>query len=322
MAGNRRLTSSLLILFAAVFASAQSAAQDFPNKPLRIIVAESPGTTTDIIARVMAPEMSRLLGQPIVIEQKLGAGSIIGLEYVAKQVPADGYTSISVSVTSLATLPLTVKDLRFDPLRDLPPYIGLAEGRLIFGTSPKLPWKNFKEMMSSAKATPGKLNYGASSPQVRFPMLMLVQDLGLDVVSIPYSAGGPYLQALVAGEVHMGFMGEAAAIGFGERLRMLAVTGDKPSVAVPDIPTFAQLGHPQVPGVGYSFNLPALTPKAAIDKLNAAASRALGNAEVRAGLGKLRLDILDESPETAAKNLAQIGRNYADIARKMGIQPQ
>lgn len=322
MAGNCKFASSLTAAFAAAFMSAPAGAQDFPNKPLRIIVAESPGTTTDIVARVMAPEMSRLLGQPIVIEQKLGAGSLIGLEYVAKQVPADGYTSVSVSVTSLATLPLTVKDLRFDPLKDLPPYIGLAEGRLVFGTSPKLPWKNFKELVTSAKATPGKLNYGASSPQVRFPMLMLVQDLALDVVSIPYSAGGPYLQALVAGEVHMGFMGEAAAIGFGERLRMLAVTGDKPSVAVPDIPTFTQLGYPQVPGVGYSFNLPAQTPRPIVDRLNAAASRALAHPDVKGGLAKLRLDILDDSADTSAKKLAEIGRNYAGIAQKMGIQPQ
>ena len=321
MAEYQRLASSLFVVIAASVVAAANA-QEFPNKPLRIIVAESPGTTTDIVARIMAPEMSRLLGQPIVIEQKLGAGSIIGLEYVARQVPPDGYTAISASVTSLALLPLTVKELRFDPLKDLPPYIGLAEGRLVFGTSPKLSWKTFNELVASAKATPGKLNYGASSPQVRFPMLMLLQDLGLDVVSIPYSAGGPYLQALLAGEVHMGFMGEAAAIGFGDKLRMLAITGEKRSAAVPDIPTFAQLGYPQVPGVGYSFNVPARTPKAVIDRLNAAASRALGDPDVKARMAKLQLDILDETSETAARKLAAIGRNYADIARKMGIQPQ
>src|SRR4051812_5762703 len=112
-----RLLAGLLGVAAGCMAGI-SAAQDFPTRPLRIIVAESPGTTTDIVARIMAPGMSRVLGQPIVVEQKLGAGSIIGLEYVAKQVPADGYTWVSASVTSLAILPLTVKDLRFDPLKD------------------------------------------------------------------------------------------------------------------------------------------------------------------------------------------------------------
>lgn len=313
---------SLLISAAAAFCPGAATAQEYPSKPIRLIVAESPGTVTDTMARILSPEMSRLLGQPIVIEYKLGAGSLVGLEYVAKQVPADGYTAISVSVTSLATLPLTVKDLRFDPLVDLPPLIGMAEGRLAFASSPKHPWKSLSELVASARANPGNLNYGASSPQVRFPMLILLQDLGLNVVSIPYSAGGPYIQALVAGEVHMGFLGEAAANGFGEKLRVLAVTGDKRSSISPEVPTFAQLGHPQIPGVGYSLNVPAKLPKVAFDKLSAAASRALADGDVKARIAKLQLDIVDESPETAARKLVAIGKSYADIARKAGIQPQ
>src|SRR4051794_19934239 len=124
----------LLAAFSALLFSAQAAAQDFPSKPIRYIVPYSPGATLDIVARTMAPEMAKALGQPVLVENKPGADAIIGFEYVAKQVPADGYTIAIAAVSGLATLQLTVKDLRFDPLKDLPPLTDMVEGRYIFGT--------------------------------------------------------------------------------------------------------------------------------------------------------------------------------------------
>jgi tripartite-type tricarboxylate transporter receptor subunit TctC len=129
------------------------------------------------------------LGQPVVVENKPGADAIIGFEYVARQLPADGYTLVIAAVSGLATLKLTSKDLRFDPLRDLPPLTDMVEGKYVFGSSSGQPWKSFAEFVSYAKAHPGKLNYGASSTTVRMQTDALMRDLGLDTVYVPYRSG-------------------------------------------------------------------------------------------------------------------------------------
>lgn len=266
--------------------------------------------------------MSKTLGQPIVVENKPGATTIIGYEYVAKQVPADGYTIAAVLVTDLATLPVTVKDLRFDPLKDLPPVIGLAEGRFVMGSAAHLPSKSFNELVANAKANPGKLNYGSASVIGRLSAEAVIRQLGLDIVYVPYASGAAYLKGLVAGEVHMGFLAASAARNFGDKFRVLAVTGEQRMPALRDVPTFAELGFPNLRGLSHSLNAPAGIPKAAFDKLHAAASRALQQPAVRAGFQKLQLEITEQSAEVANRRAAEEARYLADIARKAGIQPQ
>ncbi|MBM3347432.1 MAG: hypothetical protein FJY55_13190, partial [Betaproteobacteria bacterium] len=131
----RALGVALLAGSVLALGAGPAAAQPYPARPLRYIVPYGPGATLDIVARTMAPEMGRALGQPMVVENKPGADAIIGLEHVAKQSPADGYTVTIAAVAGLATLPLTAKSLRFDPLKDLPPVIGMVEGAYIFGSS-------------------------------------------------------------------------------------------------------------------------------------------------------------------------------------------
>ncbi len=297
-------------------------AQSYPAKPIRYIVPYGPGATLDTVARTMAPEMSKVLGQPVIVENKPGANAIIGLEFVAKQSPADGYTVTIAAVAGLATLPLTVKNLRFDPLLDLPPVIGLVEGAYVLGTSAKHSWRNFEEFAANAKANPGKLNYGASSTAVRLLSEALIRAAGLNIVYIPYKEGGAYIASVAGGEVQMGFMSEGSAIGLGERFRALAVTGAARRPSFPAAPTFAELGHPQLRGVAYSLNVAAGTPKAIIDRLNAAATQALAQPGVKAQYAKMRLTIVGDSPEAAAKFLADLAKTYADIARSAGIEAQ
>ena len=119
--------------------SAVTLGQSYPAKPIRFIVPNTPGTVSDLAGRIMVPEMARILGQPIIVENKAGAGQVLGLEYVAKQLPPDGYNIAVVSVSTMAIMPVTVKELRFDPLKDLPPFIGLVEGRYLLGSSSTLP---------------------------------------------------------------------------------------------------------------------------------------------------------------------------------------
>lgn len=313
--------SLFVVVFASMFAAFGGSAwpQDFPSRPIRIIVANTPGSTADIVPRVIAPEMAKTLGQSIVIENKPGADSVIGYEYVAKQ-PADGYTLASVIVPGLVALPLMVKELRFDPLRDLTPVVEFVEQRLLLASSSKLPWKNLSEFVATAKVDPSKLNYAASGTNIRLLTESLLNDLGLTITYVPYVGAAPYFQGLVRGDVHIGLAAETQTIANRDSLRALAQTGRQRSSAFSDVPTFSELGHPQIAGVISSLNVPTGTPKAIVDRLNAAASRALQNPDIRAQFSKLRMEILDTPPEASARNLTSLANLFAGIAKKGGVQ--
>ena len=302
--------------------SGLSIAQEFPSKPIRVVVASSPGSSSDLAARVVVPEMSKALGQPVIVENKPGAGQIIGLEYVARQMPADGYTLAVPTVEALVLLPLLTKDLRFDPLKELPITSMIAEGRLVLASAIKFPWKTFGELVAYIKSNPGKLNYGSSSAAIRITTVAITRQFGLDVVYVPYSAGGPYIQALSAGQIEMGIAGVASAVAMGDRVRVLAVTGAQRRPPFLDAPTFAELKLPPLRGTSYSLNSRIGTPKAILDRIHAATSRALQQPEVRAALANILLEPVEESIEASAKGLADLAALYGDTVKKAGIQPE
>ena len=318
---NRRRMIIRMALVPTLLAASRAGAQDFPNKPVHFIVPYGAGATLDIVARVVGQEMAKSLAQPVVVENKPGADAIIGFEYVAKQVPADGYTIMIAAVSGLATLPLTVKALRFDPLADLPPVLGMVEGRYILTASTKLPVKTFTEFVAYAKANPGKLNFGASSTTVRLQTEALLRELGINVVYVPYKSGPTYIQAIESGEIQLGFVAEGSAMSMGERARILAVTGYKRSENFRDVPTFVELGLPGIRGVSYSLNMRVGTPKTAIDRIQAAAAQALAQPDVKAQLLKMGLDPVAQPADAAARRLAEEARAFGDVARKAGIQP-
>lgn len=297
-------------------------AQGFPNRPLRIIVPNTPGSSSDNTVRFMSPEFAKHLGQPVIVENRPGANSIIGSEYVAKQLPADGYTLLLVSVTGLASLPVTAKDLRFDPLNDLPPVIGLTDARFVWGISSTLPWKSFAEQVAAARASPGKLNWGSGDAATRLLAEAVIRELALDVVYIPYPTPAPFTRAVIGGEIQMSITAESAIASAGERYRILAVTGTRRQAPLLDVPTFAELGFPRIPGLGWSLNVRAGTPKAEVDKLYAAASQALKDTDVVSRYEKLRMEVNDQPPPVAARRLADTARLFAEMARKVGLQPE
>lgn len=293
-------------------------AQDYPNKAIRIIVPSTPGVPQDVIARTAAPEMSKMLGQPIFIENKPGADQVIGLDFV-KQQPADGYNLVLVAVGSLVTLPILAKELRFDPLKDFPPITTMAEGRYVIGSPAVKPWKTFQELVAHGKANPGKLNFGASNNSVRMLAEAITRGNGLNVVYVPYSQASAYLGSLVSGEVDMGVVAESATLSFGERFRTLAVTGSQRRAPLMDVPTFAELGMPQIPSTSYSLNAATGTPKAVIDKVYAAATHAMQQQVFRDQMAKVYMVVIADTPDQAAKKLADDARFYADIAKKIGL---
>ena len=317
----KTMTYSGMTVFIAIAIGAYPVfAQNFPVKAIRIIVPSTPGTSSDVVARVLAPSMSKVLGQPIFVENKAGAEMTNAFDYVAKQMPADGYTLVTASSTNLAMLSLNAKDLRFDPLNDLPPLIGVVETRLVVGSSAVVPWKTFGELVTHAKASPGKLNYGASSPSIHLLMEMIVRKSGLDITHIPYTGGAAYIQALASGaDIHLGSISEPIALGLGEKFRVLAVTGEKRSAKMPGAPTLAELGFPNIPGLPYSVNIRAGTPAPVVQKLYAAASHSLQQPEVRALFEKGNYVVTNESPETAAKALAEQAVLFSELVRQFGF---
>ena len=323
MSGTSRVVVALLVggVFAAGTLSAR--AQDYPNKPIRFVVAGAPGVAPDIVARLLAAELSTSIGQQVVVENKPGAGQLIGFEYVAKQVPADGYTLLLTDVSALALLPVIAKGLRFDPLKDLPPVIGFAEGRLLLAMSSQLPWKTFNELVAHLKANPGKLNYGASAPANRFPTIAVLRGLSLDATYVGFSNGGAYMQAIIGGTVQMGTISEGTATVGGEKLRILAITGEqRHPTTYRDVPTFAEVGLPGIPGLTYAVNVPLGTPEPVIGRIYAAASRALQSPDAKARFAKVGWDVIDRKPDAIAKMIAEQGRFFADVAKKAGIQPE
>jgi tripartite-type tricarboxylate transporter receptor subunit TctC len=294
-------------------------AQDYPNRAIQMIVPNAAGTNGDILGRLMAAEMAKVLGQPVVVINKPGADSIVGFEYVAKQAPADGYTIVVTSVSNLSILPSIVKDLRFDPLKDLPPFMGFATSRFVFASPVTKPWKNMAELVTYAKTNPGKLNYGTASANIRLGSEAVISNYGLAMERISYPSGGPYLLAIARGEIDMGFLGEQQA---NDKVRVLAVSGTKRAPAFPDAPTYAELGMPPLPGIDYSLNARAGTPKEAIAKLHAAAQFAIRQPGLIERLNKAQWDVVERGPEEEAKNLAAQGALFAAIAKSAGVEPQ
>lgn len=311
------------LILVASFWAFNVPAQEFPTRLIKVVVPNTPGSLQDTLGRIMATEMSKVLGQPMVVENKAGAGGQIGAEYVVKLNPPDGYTIAVIASSSLSTLPVSVKNLRFDPLKDLPPFIGIGDARFVFGSATKFPWKTFAELVAAAKAAPGKLNFGASVSSVRLPTEALLRGAGVSVMHVPYTSAAPYFQAVIAGEVQMGLINESQAVSFGDRFRVVAVTGDQRSPRFPNAPTMTELGYPQVRSLSYSLNLAAGTPKPIIDKLYAAAARALQTPEIKARHATLLLEIpRDNTPEANQRLLIDDARLYADISRDIGFKPE
>jgi tripartite-type tricarboxylate transporter receptor subunit TctC len=317
-----RTTVMLAIFSVGLIASAGIHAQGYPAKPIRIIVGEAGGTTPDIVPRVLAPHMGKALGQPIIVENRPGASSLIAYEFVATRADPDGYTIALTSVVNLALLPLTVKDLKFDPPRDLPPVIGVADAELVIVTSSKSSLTTFADVLDFAKKNPGKLNFGSVAHSTRMNIEMLIRSAGLNIQVIPYSTGAQIYQAVLNGEADVIFTSLLTAESFGDKSRVLAVTGDVRRPPLLALPTMTELGFPRVRGVSYALHVRAGTPAAVIEKIHGAASEALRNPEVQAQFAKLRLGIVNSSPAAAAKAQADLASGFAEIAKEIGLKPQ
>jgi tripartite-type tricarboxylate transporter receptor subunit TctC len=283
--------TSLVLAIASLMASplvgAQSAAQSFPNKPIRFVVPFPPGGGNDILARALAPKMSEILGQQVVIDNRAGAGGNIGADYVAKS-PPDGYT-IVIASNQVTMNPWIYSKLPFDIAKDFSPIAQIASVPMLLAINPEVPAKNLKEFIALAKAKPGSLNYstpGLGTPQhIAFEVFNF--DAGVKVTHVPYKGTSPSIVDLIGGQVQatIGTMASLEQHVKSGKVRAIAVSTPQRSPAMPDIPTIEEGGLKgyNVP-LWYSVLAPANTPKEIVSKISASIRDALRDPQTKAQL--------------------------------------
>jgi tripartite-type tricarboxylate transporter receptor subunit TctC len=308
---------------AGLLAPSVAFAQSYPSRAITLVVANSVGAPPDIVARAMAPEMSKALGQPVVVLPKPGGDERIASAYVAKEMPPDGYQVAVLAPANLATIPLLVKEPGFDALNDLVPITELVRFRIFLAGPTKQPWKTFNEMTNYAKANPGKLNYGAISVSQRMRIEAAIRARGVKMTFVPYTSNADMFQALESGEVQMTLCPDSI-IAIKDKVIPLVVTGPKRYSDLPDVPVPSDLKLPPIPGGSYSFSVRAGTPQAIVQRLAAASSAALQDPGVRAQIEKLGggTQIINNTPAQAKTSLMELNKLFADVGKQMGVQPQ
>jgi tripartite-type tricarboxylate transporter receptor subunit TctC len=309
-------------LFAALAATSAFSQESYPTKPIRVIVGYSAGGGNDIIVRVMVPELSKGLGQPIVVENKPGAQSIIAAEAAAKASP-DGYTIFMGPSGPMTINPATYSKLPYDAQRDFIPISMICSFPLIVVVDPKLPIKSVKELIQYAKANPGKSNYASSAGIFQITTEMFKQRTGAPIELIPYKGSGESIQAVAAGQVMLTIVDPAPATGplKAGTVRGLAVTSGQRHPAWPDLPTMAEAGVPdmEVP-VWTAFFAPAKTPPAIVARLQKEVARVVQTPEVKERFATMGLTPEGGSAAALAKVVARDIEKWTAVAKAANIK--
>lgn len=301
------------------------AQETWPARPIRIVVPSGSGSGSDIFARTLAQRLTERLGKQVVVENRTGAGNMIGYEFAARSAP-DGYTILS-AVSTLAIHPVTYKKVTYDAMRDFDPISHTANLPNLLVVHPALPLRSVKDLIALAKARPGELLYASAghgtSPHLSIELLTSMT--GARFVHVPYKSGPPGLTDLMAGQVQL----MATALNYlrphviGGRLRALGVTTAKRVSAMPDVPTVAESGLPGYEAVQwYSLFAPAKTPRAIIDRLNREVITWLRLPEVIERNTADGNEIVGSTPEELATLLRTETAKWAKVAKAAGIKPE
>jgi tripartite-type tricarboxylate transporter receptor subunit TctC len=316
----RRIGSALLAACAA--AAGLAAAQDFPSRPIRMIVPYGPGGVTDITARIIAPAMSEDLGQQVIIENRPGGAAIPGFDLVAKSKP-DGYTIVAAT-TALAAQPILFRKLPYQADRDFTPVSLVIVVPTILVIHPSIPARNVKELIALAKSRPGALNYGSAGngSDNHLTAEVFKHAAGIDALHVPYKGGGAVMIDLVAGQIAFVFSPVPTAHSYvsSGRLRALAVSGSKRNAAFPDVPTVAET----IPGFNVNAWLglfgPGGMPANATDRLYAATAKALQRPEVSKRLSAMGAEVVGGTPARMGAHLKSEMERWVRLAREVKFE--
>lgn len=315
------------VLAAVMSVSTLSYAQtDYPNKPITLVVPFPPGGVTDIAGREVARNLTKYLNQPVVVENKVGAGGNIGTQYVARSKP-DGYTLGLLTVSAMSIAPHVTKNLGFNPSKDFTPITNVitTDGAIVANVA--APYNTVQELIAFAKANPDKVNY-ASVGNGSIPHLtaeMFSQRAGIKMTHVPYKGAGPAMQDLLANQIPISFETSLATalnnVASG-RLKILALTGPQRSPAVPNVPTVAESGYPNFSAQGW-FGLfgPANLPPNVVAALNKATTDALRDPEVIARFEKLGVRPDPQTPSDFTKFLAAESTKWGNVAKSIKLEP-
>ena len=314
----------LLYLAIALCFSLSASAQDFPSRPIRLVVPYPPGGPTDVVGRIYANKLTELLGQPVVVENRAGANGNIAAQLVAKS-PGDGYT-LFLHSTSMVVNPLLYKNIGYDPIADFTPVSLIFDYKLVVVVHPSFPATTMAELVAAAKAKPGTIAYasaGGGGAPTHLSVEMFKQIAGIDLVHIPYQGGAPAVNDLLGGHVQMMFNNPTQSLPYIKtgKLRALATTGSQRMAQAPELPTVAELGYPGF-DVGTWFALwgPAGVPPNVVAKLNAAIVRAAAMADVKEQLFAQGLNsIASSAAELAAYQQSEQAR-WGKVIKNVGIK--
>ena len=275
----RLLTATLALACLAPVALSGAHAQGYPSKPVRIIVPYPAGGGIDVMSRLIGQRLAQRLGQSVVVENKPGAGTLVAAETVARAAP-DGHTLLITTDATITINPHLYAKLPYDPVKDFAPITQLVLLNQMLLANPQVPASNLKELIAYAKANPGKLNYASYGvgSQPHLAMEILKNQAGIDIVHVPYKGIPQAVPAAIAGEVQLTFSGAASSQAHikAGRLKALAIGGTKRLGIVPDVPTFAEAGFPDVPAnAWFGLFAPAGTPREVIATLHAEVTRIL-----------------------------------------------
>ena len=314
---------ALVIVFALLPGIAR--AQDYPSQSIRLIVPFAAGGAVGAVARVLGAPLSAWLGQSVVIDNRGGAGGIIGMEAVAKS-PPDGYTLL-LAHSGLTYMPGLYSKLPFDPLKDFDGVITAVSGTYVLAVFNDAPFKTIPELVAYAKANPGKLSYGSAGigSMLHLAAEFFKRAAGVDIIHVPYRGAAQATTDLVGGQVQMMFGPVVAVLPLAQagKVRALAVTSAKRSALAPELPTMIESGVPGFEVTGwYGLAAPAGTPKAIVERLNAETNRALQSPEIIEQFRVQGYEPIGGTPDQMNAQIRSDTAQWSKIIRDAGIQPQ
>ena len=325
------MNSARLGFIAALFAVSPvafgaAAAPDYPTKPIRFIVAQPPGGQNDLQARAITQKLSERWGQQVVIDNRGGAGGMIGFEIAARAAP-DGYTLAMGSISTLAVIPNLNPKLSYQPLRDFAPITLVSTSPYMVVVPPSLPVKSIKELVAFAKAQPTKLSYASSgnATGIQLATELFKSMAGISMTHVPYKGGAPATTALIGGEVQVMFNNAITSVPHIKtgRLRALAVTGAKRSAILPELPTIAELGYPGYEADSWQGIVTiAGTPKGIVNKLHRELVEIIRLPDVSEFLTSQGNEIAASTPEQFSAYISTELAKWSKVIKDAGLRPE
>jgi tripartite-type tricarboxylate transporter receptor subunit TctC len=315
-----------IVLAASAAAHAATAYAAWPDKPIRLVVGYPPGGGTDTVARVLAQQLTKVLDQSVIVENRAGASGTIATQQVVRAEP-DGYTVLFATASPLTGAPLTMKGLAYDPMKDLIPVTLIGGGPFILVANPSFPPNTLPELIAYARAHPGQVNYaspGNSTANYFFSELLNMQ-AGIQTTHIPYKGSSALINDLIAGQVQftLDTPGTTLPLIHAGKLKALAIFSQKRLERAPDIPTATEAGYPDlVGGSWYGLLLPKDTPPAIVDALYQASKQALAGPEIRRAMAERDVVVQGTSPAQFKQFIESEYARWKAVTTKLGVVPQ